>query len=431
VTTNPNVVESASPRVASSTPPRPRTPRSAAPARAAATPARRGSQEKPKRAAPRPPAQPSDALITALRWVDKQNGSDLHLAANSRPIARIDGSLTPVDGAASWDAAFVQAAIRSLMTDGQWTTFERELESNFAVALPGLRYRATVYRQRGSVGAALRRIPERIRSLRELALPEHLASLAELPRGLVLVTGRTGSGKSSTLAALVDRINRTRAVHIITIEDPIEFVHTADRALINQREVGSDTADYPTALRQVLRQDPDVVLLGELRDRETISGALSAAETGHLVLATLHTQSAPQTIDRIVDVFPAHQQDQVRAQLALTLKAVVSQELLPRAAGRGRVVAAEVMIGTPAVGNLIREGMHHQIPSLMMSGAELGMQSMDQALAELTLAGVISGESAFSVAHDRSVLIKMLQHLPTTWVPDLFAQPAGDLPRSA
>jgi twitching motility protein PilT len=365
-----------------------------------------------------------------MRWVDEQNGSDLHLAAGSSPLARIDGSLVPVAGAPIWDAPFVESAVRSLMHDDQWTRFERELESNFAVDLPGLRYRVNVYRQRGSVGAALRRVPERIRDLRELGLPEHLAGLADLPRGLVLVTGRTGSGKSSTLAALVERINRTRAAHIMTIEDPVEFLHRPVRALINQREVGLDTADYPTALRQVLRQDPDVVLLGELRDLETISGALSAAETGHLVLATLHTQSAAQTIDRIVDVFPAHQQDQVRTQLALTLKAVVSQVLLPRAAGRGRVVATEVMIGTPAISNLIREGRHHQIPSVMMSSGELGMQTMDQALAELTLDGTIAPESAFSVAHDRGLLHNMVRHDPTTWSPEAFPS-AADLPRSA
>jgi twitching motility protein PilT len=228
---------------------------------------------------------------------------------------------------------------------------------------------------------------------------------------------------------MIERINRTRQVHVMTIEDPIEFVHPRGRALINQREVGVDTRDYPTALRQGLRQDPDVILLGELRDLETISGALTAAETGHLVLATLHTQSAAQTVDRIVDVFPAHQQDQVRAQLALTLKAVVSQSLLPRATGHGRVPATEILVTTPGIANLIREGKHHQIPTAMMAGAAQGMRTMDQALARLVQSGTVTAEAALTVAQDRAALTSLLRTDPTTWTP--ASAPAAELPRSA
>jgi twitching motility protein PilT len=380
----------------------------------------------------RPPARalrspgPKAAILAALHWLGDADGSDLHLAAAGPPLARVDGTIAPVPSCKNWSADFVEAALKSLMTDDLWARFEHELELNFAVDLPDARYRITVYRQRGQVGGALRRIPP-IRSVAELGLPEQVGAFADLPRGLVLVTGRTGTGKSSTLAALIDRINHTRPAHVMTVEDPVEFVHPRGLALVNQREVGVDTRDYPTALRQALRQDPDVILLGELRDLETISGALTAAETGHLVLATLHTQSAPQTIDRIVDVFPAHQQDQVRAQLALTLKAVVSQTLLPRATGQGRVPAAEVMITTPAISNLIREGKHHQLPTVLMSGVAQGMRSMDQALAALVLAGTVTAEAAFSVAQDRAVLTGMLRADPSTWVPTTPA----DLRRSA
>ncbi len=366
---------------------------------------------------------PAAALLAALSWLEQVNGSDLHITSGRRPIARIDGILAPVADADVWSASFVEAALRSVLDADRWARFEREREADVALDLSSAagtasRFRVNVSWQLGSVVAAFRRVPRRIRSLEELGLPKVIGDLAGLPRGLVLITGHAGVGKSTTLAGMVDRINRTRAAHVVTIEDPVEFVHAENRALIHQREIGSDTADYPTALRQVLRQDPDVVLLGELRDLETISGALSAAETGHLVLATLHTQSAPQTIDRIVDSFPAHRHEQVRAQLALTLKAVVAQELLPRAAGAGRVVAAEVMITTPAISNLIRDGRHYQIPSAMMAGAGLGMQTMDQALAELMLDGVVDSDAAFQVAHDRELLTSMVRSDTTAWSPE-------------
>lgn len=372
-------------------------------------------------------------MVAALRWLDDAEGSDLHLTADRRPMARLNGELRPVPDAGVWSASVVEAALRSLMTAERWAAFERDREADFPIDLPGAaepasRFRVNVSRQRGGVCAAFRRIPGRIRDLRELGLPEGLGNLADLPRGLVLVTGRAGAGKSTTLAAMVDRINRTRAAHVVTIEDPVEFVHTEQRALIHQREVGADTGDFPTALRSALRQDPDVLLLGELRDLETISGALTAAETGHLVLATLHTQGAAQTIDRIVDVFPAHRQNQVRAQLALTLKAVVSQELLRRADGRGRVVAAEVMITTPAISNLIRDERHHQIPNVMMSGGDAGMRTMDQALAGLVLDGTLEYDTAVHVAHDRALLADMVGSSRAAW----SAQPAGaELSRTA
>ena len=348
----------------------------------------------------RSPKSPAALLDSALRYAGSVEASDLHLAADSPPLVRVDGALQRIPRSTVWTAATVEAVARSFATDAQWGSYEAGGEANFALMRRGMRFRVNLYRQRGTVGAALRRIPSDVKTLPELGLPERLGQLADLPRGLVLVTGPTGSGKSSTLAALVDRVNRTRSAHIITIEDPIEYLHEPKRALVNQREIGVDTADYTTALRQVLRQDPDVILLGELRDLETISAALTAAETGHLVMATLHTQSAAQTVDRIVDVFPSHAQAQVRAQLALTLKGVISQTLVRRATGSGRVVAAEVMLGTSAVSNLIREGKSHQIASAMLSARSLGMQTMDQALAELVTEGIVRREEAAAAAQD-------------------------------
>jgi twitching motility protein PilT len=257
-----------------------------------------------------------------------------------------------------------------------------------------------MYQQRGAIGAAFRLIPTEIKTLVDLGVPETVSQFATLPRGLVLVTGPTGSGKSTTLAALIDLVNKTRADHIMTVEDPIEFLHGNQKALVNQREVGEDTHSFGAALKHVLRQDPDVILIGELRDLETISVALTAAETGHLVFATLHTQDAPQTIDRIIDVFPPHQQGQVRAQLAATLRGVVCQTLVKKASGKGRVVATEVLIATPAVANLIREGKTFQIASAMQAGGELGMHTMDRHLADLANAGVISQRAAIDKAQD-------------------------------
>ena len=293
------------------------------------------------------------------------------------------------------------SALRSILTETQAERFDSELELDIAYTISAnARFRVNMYQQRGAIGAAFRLIPTEIKSLVDLGVPETVSQFASLPRGLVLVTGPTGSGKSTTLAALIDLVNKTRADHIMTVEDPIEFLHGNQKSLVNQREVGEDTHSFEAALKHVLRQDPDVILIGELRDLETISVALTAAETGHLVFATLHTQDAPQTIDRIIDVFPPHQQGQVRAQLAATLRGVVCQTLVKKASGKGRVVATEVLIATPAVANLIREGKTFQIASAMQAGGDLGMHTMDRHLADLANAGVISQRAAIDKAQD-------------------------------
>jgi twitching motility protein PilT len=326
------------------------------------------------------------------------------------PMLRVDGRLRPVPGATMWNQDEVTTAIRALMTEEQQETFDKNHELDFAYALPGgTRFRVNCYQQRGATGAAFRIISTTIRSLEELGVPDVVAQFATLPRGLVLVTGPTGSGKSTTLAALIDLVNRTRYDHIVTVEDPIEYVHGNKRSLINQREVGSDTHSFAAALKHVLRQDPDVILVGEMRDLETISVALTAAETGHLVFATLHTQDAAQTIDRIIDVYPSHQQDQIRTQLAATLQGVVSQTLVPRASGTGRIIATEVLITTPAIANLIREGKAHQITSAMQAGRALGMHTMDQHLADLVNEGQITRDQAFEKAHDPDSLERLIR----------------------
>jgi twitching motility protein PilT len=340
-------------------------------------------------------------LLAALQEVVFTGASDLHVTNNAVPMIRVDGSLRPVTDDVVWNRARVTKALLSILTPAQQETFEKELEFDFAYTISvNARFRVNFYQQRGAIGAAFRLIPTEIKQLDQLGVPDAVARFATLPRGLVLVTGPTGSGKSTTLAALIDLVNRTRADHIVTVEDPIEFLHGNQMSLVNQREVGSDTHSFANALKHVLRQDPDVILIGELRDLETISVALTAAETGHLVFATLHTQDAPQTIDRVIDVFPAHQQGQVRAQLAATLQGVVCQTLVKRASGKGRAVATEVLLATPAVANLIREGKTYQIPSAMQSGRELGMHTMDQHLAELVNAGEITQEAALEKVHD-------------------------------
>ncbi|MGE3193525.1 MAG: type IV pilus twitching motility protein PilT [Microbacteriaceae bacterium] len=349
-------------------------------------------------------------ILSALEQVLFTGASDLHVTANSMPMLRVDGRLRPVPGAGMWSQDEVTAAVRGLMTEEQQETFDKTHELDFAYAIPGgTRFRVNSYQQRGATGAAFRIISTTIRSLEELNVPDVVAQFATLPRGLVLVTGPTGSGKSTTLAALIDLVNRTRFDHIVTVEDPIEYVHSNKRSLINQREVGSDTHSFSAALKHVLRQDPDVILVGEMRDLETISVALTAAETGHLVFATLHTQDAAQTIDRIIDVYPSHQQDQIRTQLAATLQGVVSQTLVPRASGKGRVIATEVLITTPAISNLIREGKAHQITSSMQAGRALGMHTMDQHLADLVNEGEITREAAFDKAHDPDSLERLIR----------------------
>ena len=340
---------------------------------------------------------PDPDLLAALQEVLDRGASDLHLTVGAAPRIRIDGGLRAIDGAGEWPVEKVSTALYSLLTPQQRDRFDRDLELDFAYTAGGVRFRVNYYLQRNSIGGAFRLIPREIKSLTELGVSETVARFAHLPRGLVLVTGPTGSGKSTTLAALIDVVNRTRADHIVTVEDPIEFLHQHRMSLVNQREVGHDTHSFAAALKHVLRQDPDVILIGELRDLETISVALTAAETGHLVFATLHTQDAAQTIDRLIDVFPPHQQAQVRTQLAVTLQGVVCQALVKKVGG-GRVVVTEVLVTTPAVSHLIREGKTHQLNSAMQSGRAQGMHTMDQHLADLVNNGIITR----SVAEDRA-----------------------------
>ena len=354
-------------------------------------------------------------LIAALTNVLFSGASDLHVTVNAPPMIRVDGALRPVADAPIWDKHKVTNALLSIMTPVQRATLERELEVDLAYTLSiNARFRVNVYHQRNALGAAFRLVPTEIRSLKELGVPESIGRFAALTRGLVLVTGPTGSGKSTTLAALIDLVNRTRSDHIVTVEDPIEFLHMNQRSLINQREVGTDTHSFSSALKHVLRQDPDVILIGELRDLETISVALTAAETGHLVFATLHTQDAAQTIDRIIDVFPPHQQGQVRSQLAATLKGVVCQTLVKRANGAGRVVATEILIATPAINNLIREGKTYQIHSAMQAGGEFGMHTMDSHLADLANSGEITVKAAIDRARDPAGLRGLIHRSETT-----------------
>jgi twitching motility protein PilT len=336
---------------------------------------------------------------TLLAQVVELRGSDLHLAVGLPPSARVDGSLLPLEGYRPLNGSEIRRMVFAILTQRQRERFEADLELDTSHSIPGLgRFRVNVFLQRDSVGAVMRVIPNQVVPFESLGLPGSIAQFAELPRGLVLVTGPTGSGKSTTLASMVDIINTRKAVHIMTVEDPIEFLHQHKRAIVNQREIGEDTQSFAQALKHVLRQDPDVILVGEMRDLETISTALTAAETGHLVFATLHTQDAPQSIDRVIDVFPAHQQQQIRVQLASAIQGVVCQQLLPKAGSLGRAVAVEVLVATPGVRNLIREGKTHQIYSAMQAGAQHGMQTMDQSLAGL----VRSGKVAMGTAIERS-----------------------------
>ena len=347
-----------------------------------------------------------DELLTELLAL---NGSDLHLTAGAKPTARIHGQLRSMDQFIRLDSDRVKALVYGALTDKQIASFEHDRELDAAYTIPTQsRFRMNVFLQRGSIASVLRVIPFEIPPFETLGLPNSVRRLTDLPRGLVLVTGPTGSGKSTTLASLLDIINRTKAVHIISCEDPIEFLHTHQRALVNQRQVGDDTATFASALRRVLREDPDVILVGEMRDLETIQMALTAAETGHLVFGTLHTQSAPQTVERIVDVFPPEQQGQIRVMLATTLQAVVTQQLLPTKDAAGRIVAAEVLIATPAIRNLIRSEKGYQVATLMQAGAEHGMITMDQSLANLVTTRKITLETAVEHAANAEDLRDLL-----------------------
>ena len=338
----------------------------------------------------------TDLLIEVL----EKGASDLHITAGARPTIRIHGSLAQLDERPIMTPPTIQRMIYAVLTQRQREKFEENLELDFAYAVPGkARFRVNVYRQRDALGAAFRLIPYEIKALEDLGIPPSISNFAMLPRGFVLVTGPTGSGKSTTLASLIDLANRNRRDHIMTVEDPIEFLHRHKSCLVNQREVGEDTWSFQNALKHVLRQDPDIILVGEMRDLETISVALTAAETGHLVFATLHTQDAAQTIDRVIDVFPPHQQQQVRVQLAGALQGVVCQTLAKSSDGQGRVVATEVLTATPAIRNLIREGKTHQIYSALQAGAKHGMHTMDQHLADLVKTHKITYETGLEKCH--------------------------------
>jgi twitching motility protein PilT len=333
-------------------------------------------------------------LLMALA---ERNASDLHITSGAAPTLRVHGHLVPLEYPPLTPDQ-TKALAYSLITTEQRERFEANHELDFSYGIAGLsRYRVNIYQQRSAVGIAIRSIPHQPKGFEELGLPADICNgLIQKHKGLILITGPTGHGKTTSMAAMIDRINRQRDVHIVTVEDPLEYLFTHEKALVNQREVGHDTHSFPAALKYVLRQDPDVVLIGEMRDLETIQAALTIAETGHLTFATLHTNSCAQSIDRIIDVFPPHQQSQVRAQLALVLEAVFNQLLIPRRDGRGRVLGIEILIATPAVRNLIREEKVHQIYSTMQTGQKFGMQTMNQELANLYLRGLITRQEAVS-----------------------------------
>ncbi|MEO8259369.1 MAG: type IV pilus twitching motility protein PilT [Acidobacteriota bacterium] len=348
-------------------------------------------------------------LPDLLKTTMAMGGSDLHLTTNSPPQVRVHGELQRLPEPELTDAATKQL-VYSVLTDLQKKRFEETLELDFSFGIRGLaRFRCNVFNQRGAVGAVYRVVPETIRTFGELGLPAVLATLADRPRGLILVTGPTGSGKSTTLAAMIDRINRERHAHILTIEDPIEYIHTHKNCIVNQREVHSDTLSFNAALRAALREDPDIVMIGELRDLETVESALRVAETGHLTFASLHTNSAAQTINRVIDIFPAGQQAQIRTQLSLVLEGIVCQVLLPRADGKGRIVSLEILIPTPAIRNLIRDDKIHQIYGSMQAGQEkLGMQTANQSLASLIMKRQITLETALAASSLRDELQDMV-----------------------
>ena len=334
-------------------------------------------------------------FASLLLEVIERNASDLHLAAGAHPTVRVRGRLQPLEDYPVMTTEQTRETIYSILTNDQRQRLETDWQIDFAYAIPGrARFRVNAYYQRAAIGAAFRLIPFSIKTVEELGLPAVMHELARKPRGFVLVTGPTGSGKSTSLAAVIDEINDSREEHIMTIEDPIEFLHGHKKCIVNQREIGSDAQSFAAGLKSALRQDPDVILVGEMRDLETIHTALTAAETGHLVFATLHTQDTPQTIDRIIDVFPSEQQGQVRVQLSVALQGIITQQLLPTADGAGRVAACEVLLATPAIRNLIREGKTHQIYSALQTGANIGMQTMDAALATLVRQGKITQKLA-------------------------------------
>jgi len=348
-------------------------------------------------------------LRELLEEVIERSASDLHLTAGQPPRLRIDGSLVDSRTDSRLTARDTQALAYSVLTDQQKKMFEEDLELDLSFAIENLaRFRGNVYRQRGSVAMAIRQIPFDIMTFDDLGLPAVLGQFADRPRGLVLVTGPTGSGKSTTLAAMIDRVNETRTGHIMTVEDPIEFVHRHKRCMVNQREVGTDTGSFARALKYVLRQDPDVLLIGEMRDLETVQAALTIAETGHLALATLHTNSAAESINRVIDVFPAHQQTQVRAQLSFVLEGVVTQALLPKRSGSGRAMAMEIMVSTQAIRAMIRDDKVHQIYSAMQAGKKYGMQTLNDSLYALYITDEVALDECLRVSPDPAELRRMI-----------------------
>src|SRR5881409_1311550 len=378
--------------------------------------------------------RPVNSIDELLEHMVARDASDLHVTVGTPPVIRVRGEIARVDEYAPLTPEETQELLYRILSSEQQKNLEIKRQLDFSHSIPGLaRFRVNVYFQRESIGAAFRLIPAELKTLEDLGLPEQLHELATKPRGLVLVTGPTGSGKSTTLAAIIDEINRTRDDHIMTIEDPIEFLHRHKRCIVNQREIGPDATSFAEALRGALRQDPDVILLGEMRDLETIGTALTAAETGHLVFATLHTQDAPSTIDRIIDVFPAEQQEQVRIQIANSLQGVVTQALLPTADGMGRVPALEILLPDDAVRNLIRQGKVEQVYSVMQTNTSRGMQTMEQSLGDLIMRRVVTLEMGLSRSSRRNQLIGLLERsgFPVELPPDLSAAPAQEQPLGA
>jgi len=364
--------------------------------------------------APATPAAPSSVnLRSLLEEMIERNASDLHVTAGERPKFRIDGDITSSRVEYVMNPKDTLQLAYSVLTENQKKRFEMEDELDFSFGIQNLaRFRGNCFKQRGCVSMVIRQIPFSVKSFQELGLPQVIAKMAEKPRGLVLVTGPTGSGKSTTLAAMIDKINRERKGHIITVEDPIEFIHRHQGCIVNQREVGTDTKSFQSALKYALREDPDVILVGEMRDLETIQAALTIAETGHLAFATLHTNSAAEAINRIIDVFPSHQQSQVRAQLAFVLEGIVTQTLLAKARGKGRMMAAEILVVTPAIRALIRDDKVHQIYSLMQSGKKFGMQTLNDALYALYVAREVTEEECLRVTSDPNEFLRMIGRAP-------------------
>jgi twitching motility protein PilT len=352
-------------------------------------------------------------LRALLEEMIQKDASDLHITAAERPKLRVDGDMVDSSAFEVLTPKDTLQLAYSVLTENQKKRFETDDELDFSFGIQNLaRFRGNVFKQRGCVAMVIRMIPFNVRTFQELGLPAIIAKLAERPRGLILVTGPTGSGKSTTLAAIIDKINKERKGHIITVEDPIEFIHRHQGCLVNQREIGTDTKSFASALKYALREDPDVILVGEMRDLETVGAALTIAETGHLVLATLHTNSAAESINRVIDVFPSNQQSQVRAQLAFVLEGVITQTLLPKLKGRGRSMAAEIMVATPAIRALIRDDKVHQIYSAMQSGKKFGMQTMNDALYQLYTSREVAQEECERVSHDPKEFLRMIGITP-------------------